>query len=128
MHDPTMRTPSENVYPPPVGTSAGGWIEFLSRGLLVPSKDWVHKISQCEINLRDINGPDSLYKGKNIIKNITTRILRKFPEMPTEVVKIYARTRMFIRLRFMNGRMKAAEAQKRKSRQWHASSIVKPTH
>ena len=29
-HDPTMGTPSENVLPPTVGTSAGGWLVFIS--------------------------------------------------------------------------------------------------
>ena len=66
-YDSSMGTPSEDTFPPPVGTSVRGWIEFLSRGgLLVPSEDSLHKVLHCKIIFRDINGLDSLYKGKNI--------------------------------------------------------------
>ena len=75
---------------------------------------------------KEVNGSDGMSKEKHIVKRLCTNISTKYPEVPAEIVKIYVRTRMFIRLNYMNAKtkwQKAAAAQRRKSRQLQSSSV-----
>lgn len=127
-YDNTLGTPSKELLCPPQSLlSEHGWIEFLSRGgLLVPSDRWMRQISEFELLFNQVNGPDSLSKEKNISKRLADLISQKYPHVAPEVVKIFLRTRIFIRVRYLNMKLKkekAAAAQRRKSRQWHSSVV-----
>ena len=121
----SLGTPSGQLLSLPSNTPSDGWIEQLSRGgLLVPSDDWLNKISQFELIFIEEHGKDSLSKKKNVIQAVCDKIALKFPEVPIEIIKIYVRTRTFIRLRHLNAKNKKmkTEGQQRKARQWVASS------
>lgn len=128
-YDDTLGTPTSDILSAPVtDTERFGWVEVLSRGgLTVPTDDWLRKVSQFELIFNEFNGLESVSKEKGIVKTICAAIRTKYPDFSPEIVKLYVRTRLFIRMRFLNMKqkmVKAAAAAKRKSRQWQSSSTA----
>lgn len=102
------------------------WIKALSRGgLLVPSPEWLETMSHFEIYFVQVHGQNNLSREPGIIQNMCASLVRKFPEVHSEIIKIYVRTRTFIRLRWLASKdkaRKAEEAQRRKAKKWHSSA------
>lgn len=101
-----------------------GWIEKLSRGgLLKPSDEWLCTVKQFEVVFVGVHG-DTL-NCCNVIKGMCNILAQKFPHVHPLVIKIYTRTRTFIRIRSLNTAAKtarAAELQRKKARKWQASA------
>ncbi|KAJ4451774.1 hypothetical protein ANN_03246 [Periplaneta americana] len=95
-----------------------GWIEKLSRGdLLKPSDEWLCTVKQFEVVFVGVHG-DKL-NCCNVIKGMCNILAQKFPHVHPLIIKIYTRTRTFIRIRSLNTAAKtarAAELQRKKAR------------
>jgi hypothetical protein len=87
------------------------WICALSRGgLTAPSKFLMDKINQFEDIFNQIHG-SSINSKPQIIKTTIKLISHHFPTFPVEVITKYARTRTFLRVKFLNHNLKCeAEA------------------
>ena len=94
------------------------WIGALSKGgLTVPSKSFKKLLEKFELVFRDLHG-DTLSYEKGIVCTLRETILARVPEaknMP-DVVRTYARSRFFLRLRHLNFLRKERLAEKKKER------------
>ncbi|XP_035204443.1 uncharacterized protein LOC118179377 [Stegodyphus dumicola] len=125
-YDHSLGTPTEQLLHLPSDEHVG-WIETLSRGgLLVPSEEWLKKISQFEVVFVSEHGKDGLSRNNNIMQTMCKKIAQKFPDVHNEIIKIYVKTRTFIRLRYLNTEMKKKKRNKadmKKAQKWIASSL-----
>ena len=94
------------------------WIGALSKGgLTVPSKSFKKLLEKFELVFRDLHG-DTLSYEKGIVCTLRETILARVPEaknMP-DVVRTYARSRFFLRLRHLNFLRKERLAEKKRER------------
>lgn len=91
--------------------SSAPWITALSRGgLVVPSDDFLAKIYAMEKVFHGMHGSE-ISPEKFIIKKLSARLADKFPSVPEVVVKKYAKTRTFIRLKFLNCKLAIAKGE-----------------
>jgi len=82
------------------------WIDALSKGgLVVPSEDFLCKVYQMEQIFRAVHGTNILGEC-NIIKKLSNLYIRELPSLPEEVLKKFAKTRTFIRLKYLNCKLK----------------------
>ena len=82
------------------------WIAALSRGsLVVPSENFMSQIYEMEKIFQKIHR-DSISNETGIIKKFHQILVSTFPSLPSEVLKKFARTRTFIRIRFLNCQMR----------------------
>ena len=96
--------------------SSAPWITSLSRGgLVVPSESFVAQIYQMEKIFRAIHS-DTISLEKEIIGQLHKVLLSKFPDLPSKILKKFSRTRTFIRIRFLNTRLKMIEEEKNAAR------------
>jgi hypothetical protein len=86
------------------------WISALSRGgLVVPSEEFVAKVYEMEKIFICLH-KDNVSLQRNVVKNFHALLLSKFPDLPSALLKKYARTRTFIRIRNLNNRLKVDDA------------------
>ena len=94
------------------------WIGALSKGgLTVPSKSFKKLLEKFELVFRDLHG-DTLSYEKGIVCTLRETILARVQEaknMP-DLVRTYARSRFFLRLRHLNFLRKERLAEKKKER------------
>jgi hypothetical protein len=92
------------------------WISVLSRGgLVVPSEPFLEQIYEMEKLFRSIHN-DSISLQPKVITNFHKILINKFPSLSRELLKKYARTRTFIRIRFLNSQLKSIEDDKNAAR------------
>jgi len=92
------------------------WISVLSRGgLVVPSENFMSQIYEMEKVFRLIH-KDSISLQPKVISNFHKILVKKFPSLPRNLLKKYARTRTFIRIRFLNSQLKSIENDKNAAR------------
>lgn len=83
------------------------WIFSLSYGgLIAPTAEFLKIIKDFEETFNKINGA-SISREKNIMKQIIDTLHLLHPHVPLDVVKIYAKTRISIRIRYLNYFLKA---------------------
>ena len=100
----------------PAFKSTAPWITALSRGgLVVPSEQFMKQIYEMEKVFVSIH-KDSISYEKNIIKKFHKILVSRFPTLPSPVLKKYARTRTFIRIRFLNCQRKVFEEERNSAR------------
>jgi len=96
------------------------WIELLSKGgLLVPDSrilDWVMK---CEHEFRGFSEYFQNCPGVTAI--LTEKIQAKFPHIDRDVVRVFLRTRIRIKIKALNNSRRDTRKRKRKSKQFHNS-------
>ncbi|GBL75626.1 hypothetical protein AVEN_154943-1 [Araneus ventricosus] len=101
------------------------WIEVLSkRGLLVPTDEWCEQIKKIEQTFLEMHGSNYLSIERNVISNLCLALKEKFPSVSEEIIKIYSRTRTFIRLRWLNVTLitnKIQRGQLKRTKKWDAS-------
>lgn len=94
----------------------GGWIESLSRGgLTVPSQSLIVMVNSAEKIFNSYHG-SGLNKEPGVIQAFFTQLTTKFPNISKKVLKKLARTRTFIRLRYLNRKAHAESILKREKR------------
>lgn len=79
------------------------WISRLSKGgLIEPSSIWLMYFQKFEDFFRGVNLPNSIDMEPGVMRNLTTLLLERFPEVPQAVVKFYSRCRIHIRIKYLN--------------------------
>jgi hypothetical protein len=73
---------------------------------MVPSPDFVLKIRQFENIFNEIH-QDKINSSAGIIATTIEKIFNRFPTVPLEIIKTYAKTRTFIRIKFLNHQISA---------------------
>ena len=73
---------------------------------MAPSQDLVLKIRQFEEIFTEIH-QQKICSSANIIATTVAKISKHYPTVPLEIVKTYARTRTFIRIKFLNHQINA---------------------
>lgn len=99
------------------GQTISPWISALSRGgLTLPSDSFLKQVRLFEEVFKDIHGKNGLNAQYRVMETTEKQILGRFKSVPAEVVKKYVRTRTFIRIKFLNQKVKVEKEAKRKSR------------
>lgn len=98
-------------------TKSSSWVNQLSfGGLTKPSNKFLNVMVELEKQFISIHG-ESFLKEPNILKNLIKRLNDRYKEVPIEVIKLYAKTRIHIRCKYLNkvakeqAILKAAEKQ-----------------
>ena len=82
------------------------WITALSRGgLVVPSERFMSQVYDMEKIFTSIHGASISSEAKVILK-FHSLLIKNFPNLSADVLGKYARTRTFIRIRFLNYQLK----------------------
>lgn len=82
------------------------WISIISNGGLTrPSQEWLQKVVQFEVMYGSFRGT-TFSKQQQIINTLAKLNKSKFPEVYMKIISLYARTRTFIRIRYMNKEIK----------------------
>jgi hypothetical protein len=93
------------------------WITALSRGgLTLPSNDFLKQIFLFEKIFKEIHGTNGLNTQYKVMGTTISHISAKFPDFPFEIIKTYVRTRTFIRIKYLNQRLKKEKEEKKRSR------------
>jgi len=88
------------------------WISSVSRGgLVVPSDSFMRDIFKMEKIFQFVN-KKGVSLESNVVKTFQSCLINLFPHLPEELLKKYARTRIFLRIRTLNANVKEAEAEK----------------
>lgn len=93
-----------------------GWIETLSRGgLTTPSKEVLEMVEVGNKIFENIHGEEHgwLRKEGALVSNFHKTLSDKFPNIPTKLLRRFSRTRVFIRIKFLNTANKISSEEKR---------------
>ena len=89
------------------------WMSYLSRSLVCPSDKWFSKFKEFEENfLTFMNNEGSLVHNiyistkPNIVKDLTLFISEIHPMVPDEIIKCYSKTRVIMRVKYINFKMR----------------------
>jgi hypothetical protein len=97
-------------------TDANFWLLHLSlggcKGLRMPSAKWMATFNDLEALFGSIDGK-GLRKGAGVVAELRDQAQKKFPSLPQSLVKKWARTRVFIRIRRLNDNTIAERVKKR---------------
>lgn len=79
------------------------WIEMLSRGgLVTPSQKWFETVQHLERCFTLFHGENKLKNCEGVIKNFSEILIKKFPEENATALKLFAKTRTFFRIKYLN--------------------------
>ena len=93
------------------------WITQLSRGGLVkPSEDFLKTVQAFEKHFEKFHS-DKINTTKGVISELVENLQRQHPTVPIQLIKKFARTRTFIRLKHLNQEIKMASLLKRNLQQ-----------
>ena len=93
------------------------WITQLSRGGLVkPSEDFLKTVKEFEKLFEEFHS-DKINTTKVVISKLVENLQKQHPTVPTQLIKKFARTRTFIRLKHLNQDIKTASLLKRNIQQ-----------
>ena len=93
------------------------WLGTISRGgLTVPSESFKELLLNFEDIFHSLHGNEISYE-KGVVRTLRKKISEVYPEVPEDLVRSYARSRLFLRMRFLNFQWKEekAAAAKRKA-------------
>lgn len=78
------------------------WVQHLSFGGLVkPSDKWMNNFHKIEKHFIEFHGND-VQRGENVLKRTTEYVPRYISDVPFDVVHTCLRTRLFIRIKYLN--------------------------
>ena len=89
------------------------WIRHLSNGgLTIPSDAFVTACHQFEGKFNSFHGShkNNIDQDENVIQRMCDILVENFPSWPREVLMLFAKTRTFIRIKYLNHKIKATEA------------------
>ena len=93
-----------------------GSMHFHEGGLVQPSKSFLSQLKEFEIEFSKFHG-NKINPCKNVISTFTAILASKFSNVPLPIIKKYARTRTFFRIRHLNKEINAENFNKRKEKQ-----------
>lgn len=95
-------------------TSPQTWINKVSEGgLLQPNPEFLENVYSMENVFKEFNhASDMINKNPNYIKNLVMKMSSCVPNLSESVVKIFARTRMYIRIMELNSKIEQEKRQK----------------
>ena len=99
------------------------WIKHLSYGgLTIPSDVFVTACNQFEEHFINFHGchKNTIDQDENVIKRMCDVLEKNYPDWPREVLMLFSKTRTFIRIKYLNHKIKATEA---KAKLRHLSKI-----
>ncbi len=107
-------------------TCTDTWIDVLSKGgLFKPAAWWLDTIREFEVVFWALHG-NAASKVTRVIGRLRNMLEKRFPHVHPAVVRLYARTRTFIRIRHLNGQLRKCKGRSRgdvkKARKWAQSS------
>ena len=101
------------------------WIAALSRGgLVIPTERFMAQLYEMEKIFNAFHG-DSISSHQHIIRTFFRMCQSKIQDVPPDVLMKYARTRTFIRVRFLNSKLRASQV-KNYYHQIHISYEIHP--
>ena len=77
---------------------------------MLPSEEFLSKIYQMEIIFQAVHS-DTISGECNVIKKLSKLLKRDIPSVPEEVLNKFAKTRTFIRLKFLNCNLKLSQTE-----------------
>ncbi len=104
--DITRRQPLQDVPSCEMENIADIWIHTLSRGgLIYPNEKLIQNVVSCEDLFYRKFPPETLLNVKGITNRVKTAIEEAHPSISKFVVNSYVRTRLRIRIKFMNSKL-----------------------
>ncbi len=99
------------------------WIDLVSYGgLTKPSQLWIDQVTEFEKVFQSLHGHD-VSREKMIISNFAGVLCNFFPGLSPELLKFYAKTRIFIRIKFLRNKFKkSSEEQRNRKKAKHFAS------
>lgn len=83
------------------------WLDHLSfGGLTTPSNEWMQVVKLIENEFNIYNGKEKLNNSPNISKILTDKIMKKQTAFPQKIIKAYILQRIFIRIKYLNLKIK----------------------
>ena len=80
-------------------------------GLVVPSGHFMNEVYKMEVLFESIHQKSVLLE-LNVIRKFQTILIGKFPDLPEALLKKFARTRTFLRIRALNAKLKDIDIEK----------------
>ena len=88
----------------------------------MPSEELNEKVQQFETIFKVFHGKE-LNMTHDPVKKLTDIILKKYPNTPRDVVSLFSKTRMFIRLKYLNDILKEKEKSLKKRYAAHVNKF-----
>lgn len=86
-----------------------GWINILSRGeLYAPSEYLKNIVNECEIHFLKFHGSE-INMERDPIGKFSRIMEKKLPDVPKDIIHLYSKTRVFIRIKWLNNKIQSAE-------------------
>ena len=112
--DPTLGLPTDEAPPSRVPQR---WIRAVSRGgLTVPSESWMSVVESFEV-LFGITMGSSVDRDPGVVRRLIELLREKEPGLDIRIARKLVRTRLHIRLRFLNQELVDAAADRRAAKQ-----------
>ena len=86
------------------------WIKHLSNGgLIVPSDVFMLACSDFEREFVRFHGshPNGIDQDFNVISRMHSQLVKTFPSWPEDILMLFAKTRTFIRIKYLNNQLKS---------------------
>ena len=83
-------------------------------GLFEPSENFIKQGNKMEIFFLKLNPEGNLSKKSGIVASISHEIQNQLPDLPSEIIKCFSKTRVIVRMRFLNMKMKTENLRKSK--------------
>lgn len=97
------------------------WLNHLSfGGLTSPSDEWMQVVTSMEKKFNKYNGKYQLSKKPNISTILTNKICKKQNIFPKKVIKAYILQRIFIRIKYLNLKIKEEQNNKSLKRKYNS--------
>ena len=88
----------------------------------MPSEQLTESVKRFEVLFCKFHG-ESAYKGKNPIEKLTRIISEKEVDIPKDVIYLYVKTRLFIRLKFLNQSLNVASKNLKRKFTHHVAKV-----
>ena len=91
----------------------------------MPSEEWMDTAKQMEVAFTSVH-KQGISKESGVITSMCDMLSEKFPSLHKKVIKVFVRTRTFIRIRFLNKNYKdesVQRAKEKRDRKWLKSSV-----
>ena len=89
----------------------------------MPSEELHKKIQQFDSIFRTFHGKDLNTEVRDPVKTLTNLMIKKFPTTPREIISLFCKTRLFIRLKFLNDQIKEKEKALKKRFAMHVNKF-----
>ena len=105
------------------------YIQMKSQGgkgqgsLYMPSESFKDILNRCELLFNKFHG-ETLNLERRPIERLASKLEKMFPTVPREVLKLYSKTRFFIRIKYLNKKILEKEKSTKRKHLNHVSKII----